>query len=116
MKRFIDAMACMAMAGLLASGAQAAPANSKPKAYLASCAKPAYPAEARAARQTGTVELAFLVGADGKLADSKVRTSSGHPALDQAAHQALRLCKFGAASAKGKPVQRWAHVAYVWTL
>ena len=117
MTSFTTSIAVMAVAVCMAFGAHAAPAGStKPKANLASCAKPAYPAAALAAKHTGTVKLAFLVGADGKLADSKVETSSGHPALDDAAHQAIRLCKFSAASANGKPVESWAHVAYVWKL
>lgn len=113
----IKAMAMMAAAVCLAGSAYGAQAGStKPKADLASCAKPVYPAEALAARHTGTVKLAFLVGADGKLTDSKVEKSSGHPALDDAALQAIKLCKFVAASAKGKPVESWAHVDYVWKL
>ncbi|NHZ97002.1 energy transducer TonB [Massilia sp. CCM 8734] len=117
MTSLINSLAVMAVAACMAGGAHAAPAgNTEARADLASCAKPVYPADARAARHAGTVKLAFLVGADGKLADSKVDTSSGHPALDDAAHQALKLCKFSAASAKGKPVESWAHVAYVWKL
>ncbi|NHZ35678.1 energy transducer TonB [Massilia sp. CCM 8692] len=107
-------MAILAVAACAAFSAPAA--ASHPKVDLASCAKPVYPADARAAQHDGTVKLAFLVGADGKLADSKVESSSGHPALDDAAHQALKLCKFRPASAKGKPVESWARVAYVWKL
>ncbi|NHZ42886.1 energy transducer TonB [Massilia aquatica] len=110
-------MAVLAVAACAAFSAHAAPAGaSHPKVDLASCAKPAYPADARAAKHDGTVKLAFLVGADGKLADSKVESSSGHAALDDAAHQALKLCTFRPASAKGKPVEGWARVAYVWKL
>lgn len=117
MKLLTTTMAALAIAACTSAGAHAAPGGStKPKADLASCAKPVYPAEARAAKHTGTVKLAFLVGADGKLADSKVETSSGHPALDDAAHQALKLCKFGPASARGKPVESWARVDYIWQL
>ena len=113
----IKTMAIMAAAVCLAGSAYGAQTGStKPKADLASCAKPVYPAEALAAKYTGTVKLAFLVSADGKLADSKVEKSSGHRALDDAALQAVKLCKFAAASAKGKPVESWAHVDYVWKL
>lgn len=117
MNPFINSMAVLAVAACAAFSAHAAPAGaSHPKADLASCAKPVYPASALAAKHDGTVKLAFLVGADGKLADSKVESSSGHPALDDAAHQAIKLCKFRPASAKGKPVESWAHIAYVWKL
>lgn len=117
MKRLINAMSALALAAGMAAGTHAAPAASgKSRVDLASCAKPVYPAEARAAKNSGTVKLAFLVGADGKLAESKVAASSGHPALDEAAHQALKRCKFRPASAKGKPVESWAHVDYVWAL
>jgi TonB family protein len=81
-----------------------------------SCAKPVYPAEALKTRREGVVTLAFLVGADGSMVESKVEKSSGHADLDEAAHAALALCKFKPASQDGLPVREWTQVQYVWTL
>ncbi|WP_157778629.1 energy transducer TonB [Massilia violaceinigra] len=114
---------CLALfalaAGCVAGAAHATPAKGE-KAHavadLTSCTKPVYPAEARAAKHAGTVKLAYLIGASGDVVDSKVKKSSGHVALDDAARNAIKLCKFTAASAKGKPVESWAGIDYVWKL
>ena len=81
-----------------------------------SCKRPDYPAESIKQEHTGTVSLGFLVGKNGKVKDSKVTTSSGHPLLDDAAQSALVKCRFKPATTKGKPVEAWTKVQYVWTL
>lgn len=82
-----------------------------------SCAKPQYPHEELAARHQGIVTMAFQVGTDGKVMDSKVHKSSGFPALDESARSALAVCRFKPAiAADGQPVTAWTHVQYVWTL
>ena len=79
-----------------------------------SCPKPHYPAEALARKAAGTVDLSFLVGTDGKVRDSKIRSSSGDASLDEAARVALTKCSFSPALANGKPVENWTSVKYVW--
>jgi D-alanyl-D-alanine endopeptidase (penicillin-binding protein 7) len=81
-----------------------------------SCKRPGYPAESIKQHHTGTVSLGFLVARNGTVKESKVTKSSGHVALDEAAHTALAKCKFKPATTKGKPVEAWAAVQYVWTL
>ena len=81
-----------------------------------SCARPHYPQADLDARHAGTVTLAFLVSAEGQVTDSRIRRSSGHPTLDEAAHAALSECRFRPARNHGRPVQRWTQVQYVWTL
>lgn len=80
------------------------------------CAKPDYPARAARNGETGTVALALLVGADGRVADSRIQKSSGSRELDRAAVSALSMCKFKPATNGGVPEQGWAQIAYVWTL
>lgn len=80
------------------------------------CAKPDYPVRAARNGETGTVTLALLVGADGKVQDSKVQSSSGSRDLDRAAVNALSLCKFQPAMNGGTAEAGWAKIAYVWTL
>jgi D-alanyl-D-alanine endopeptidase (penicillin-binding protein 7) len=81
-----------------------------------SCAKPNYPDADLKARHQGTVDLSFLIGADGKVKENKVAKSSGHPGLDEAARGALAKCSFKPALAEGKPAQAWTKVSYVWQL
>jgi protein TonB len=80
------------------------------------CATPDYPARAARDGQSGTVTLALLVGADGRVADSRVQSSSGSKELDRAAIAALSLCKFKPASNNGVAEQGWAQISYVWML
>jgi D-alanyl-D-alanine endopeptidase (penicillin-binding protein 7) len=85
-------------------------------ANFETCQRPHYPAESIKQQHTGTVTLGFLVGKDGTVKESKVTKSSGHVALDESAHTALTKCRFKPATSKGKPVEAWTAVQYVWTL
>lgn len=101
----------------------AAPPSSNPgqmgSAVLANadgCAKPDYPINAARNGDTGTVTLALLVGADGRVQDARVQKSSGHRELDRAALNALSLCQFKPAMNNGVAQAGWGQIAYVWTL
>lgn len=100
-----------------------APPTTKPgtmrSAVLANadgCALPDYPARAARNGETGTVTLALLVGADGRVQQSRIQSSSGSRELDRAAGNALSLCRFQPALTNGVPEPGWAQIAYVWTL
>jgi TonB family protein len=80
------------------------------------CAKPEWPKEALRKEQTGKVTLAFLIGADGQVKDSKLKASSGFPLLDEAAMNGVMRCKFKPALRGGEPVEAWMQMQYVWTL
>jgi bla regulator protein BlaR1 len=81
-----------------------------------SCAKPVYPDASIKANEEGTVTLGFLIGTDGKVVDSKVKKSSGHPALDKAAQVGIEKCSFKPETVNGKAVKSWMQMQYVWTL
>lgn len=81
-----------------------------------SCAKPNYPAAAARNGDSGTVVLALMVGANGRVSDARVTRSSGHRDLDRAAVSALSLCQFKPAMNDGVPEASWAQIAYVWSL
>lgn len=81
-----------------------------------SCAKPVWPEGAIAANRTGTVQLEFKVGKDGKVIDSSVNHSSGHPDLDEAARAGISKCQFKPATKAGKPIETKQKMQYVWTL
>ncbi|MFC0351440.1 energy transducer TonB [Undibacterium danionis] len=80
------------------------------------CEKPEYPASSIRNAEEGTVNLAMLIGLDGRVLESKVEKSSGSRALDKAAIQGLSLCKFKPGSIDGVPEKSWAKLQYVWTL
>jgi protein TonB len=80
------------------------------------CLVPEYPAAAKAAGQTGSVALRFLVDTDGSVVESQVESSSGFPALDDAARAALSLCQFTPGTADGRPERSWARLRYVWKI
>jgi D-alanyl-D-alanine endopeptidase (penicillin-binding protein 7) len=105
-------------AAVFAHAAPTKPANidTEAVANFQSCKRPVYPADSIKQHHTGTVTLAFLVAKNGTVKESKVKKSSGHVALDEAAHTALTKCTFKPATAKGKPVEAWTAVQYVWTL
>lgn len=80
------------------------------------CAKPEYPLSSLRNQEEGTVNLAMLIGVDGKVLEAKVEKSSGSRALDRAAIAGLSLCKFSAGSIDGVPGKSWAKLQYVWTI
>ncbi len=103
--------------------AQAAPASTDSGAMrtavladASGCGKPDYPTGAARNGESGTVTLALLVGTDGRVAGSRVQSSSGSRELDRAAVSALSMCKFKPATSGGVAEQAWAQIAYVWTL
>lgn len=80
------------------------------------CATPEYPAASRRAEETGTVTLRFYIDEEGHATRSEVVRSSGHKRLDEAARQALSLCKFKPGTLDGKVVPMTGDLQYVWKL
>jgi D-alanyl-D-alanine endopeptidase (penicillin-binding protein 7) len=111
-------LAAMSAAVFAHAAPAARPAQPDKEAVVdfSSCKRPEYPADSIKQHHTGTVTLGFLVAKNGTVRDTKVAKSSGHVALDESARTALEKCKFKPATTKGKPVEAWAKVQYVWTL
>ena len=80
------------------------------------CDKPDYPLTSLNNKEAGIVRMAFLVGTNGNITQSKITSSSGHTLLDQAALSALNKCKFKPATKGGKIISSWTKVDYVWKL
>jgi protein TonB len=80
------------------------------------CAKPEYPPASARAEETGTVTLRFYIDEQGRAVKSEVIRSSGHRRLDEAARQALSLCKFKPGTLDGKIVPMTGDLQYVWKL
>lgn len=93
----------------------AAPKPSMPVADFGSCAKPVYPIESLRYEQEGTVTLAFLIGTDGLVKESKIVKTSGFPLLDMAAQDGIARCKFKPSRLDGQPRDAWMKMQYVWT-
>lgn len=71
---------------------------------------PDYPRSSRRRREEGVALLRVAVGADGRASDVLLARSSGHPALDQAAAQAVRSWIFDPARIAGRAVASQALV------
>jgi protein TonB len=112
--KFAHTFLASALLSTLTSMAMAA--ETAPVMDSKSCDPPKYPKAALMNEETGTVGMGFLVGADGKVVDSKVEKSSGSKSLDKAAVTALALCKFKPGTKDGKADQLWAKVEFTWKL
>lgn len=84
--------------------------------FAEGCAVPEYPTSSLRNGEEGTVVLALMVSASGKVDSAKVTKSSGHRNLDRAAQNALSLCKFQPAMDNGQPQAGWAQISYNWKL
>jgi TonB family protein len=71
---------------------------------------PAYPAVARAARASGTVNVQVLIDEAGKVVSA--RAVSGHPLLQQAAVQAAYGARFSPTLLSGQPVKVSGVITY----
>ena len=79
--------------------------------------KPAYPSLSRRVGEEGVVVLEFTIEANGDVLEAKIKQSSGHPRLDEAAKRGLTtLCKFHPGTVDGKPERSTATIAYRWQL
>ncbi len=95
--------------------APAPPAKAEVKAATqlsASCDKPEYPPASQRMQEEGRVVLRLVISADGRVVDSKVDKSSGYNRLDEAARQALALCRFKPATSDGQPIQSSLLIPY----
>jgi protein TonB len=110
--RFLSIFASLILSGVTAAVAAAeVPASFDPK----NC-KVDYPKASLMNEEQGTTTMAFLVGADGAVNESKLEKSSGFKNLDKAALKGLSACKFKAGTKDGAPAQTWTKVDYAWKL
>jgi len=96
--------------GEIAVGAEMLRAN-----YLRN-PKPLYPAISRRLKEQGTVLLRVFVTTAGQPTEVIIKTSSGHPRLDNAAKLAVVGWKFVPATREDKPVEAWVIVPVKFSL
>ena len=102
-----------------AAAASSGQSNGLPQARIrasAQCVAPSYPRRSIMNNEQGVSQLELLIGADGRVRESRVAQSSGFFRLDQAALQALSACEFEPERVDGVARQAWARIRYVWRL
>lgn len=109
------ALACASI-NMRALAADEPVAKAEAVADFSSCAKPVWPEEALAAKHTGAITMALLIGGDGKVVQSRIVKSSGYRELDRAALLALAKCTYKPGLLDGKPTEAWLMFRYVWSL
>src|SRR5439155_25187189 len=72
--------------------------------------RPLYPAAARKDRAQGTTLLRVHILTDGRVGEVQVERSAGHPALDQAATDAVSQWHFEPARNATEPVAVWVMI------
>jgi len=80
------------------------------------CEKPDYPVRWVNEGDSGNVIVAFLVGPDGKVMDSKIVESSGSLRVDRASAKAGARCKFQPGEKNGLAAASWTKVRYSWQM
>lgn len=80
------------------------------------CKEPEYPAASERLGEAGTSSISLLIGADGKVQQSKIDESSGFPRLDEGAIKAFSRCKFFVGTTDGVPEASWFSIRYKWVV
>jgi protein TonB len=68
---------------------------------------PPYPSLSRRLREEGRVVLDVYILADGRVGETRLRRSSGHPRLDEAALDAVRRWRYVPARRGDEPIPFW---------
>jgi TonB family protein len=88
--------------------------NSVARLDAAACDKPHFPARWQEDGDGASVVVGYLVGADGKVVDSKIVRSSGFSHIDRASERAGARCTF--VPADGAQGDAWTTVKYSWVV
>jgi len=77
---------------------------------IISSSRPVYPRVARESGWEGTVIVRTLIDTNGVPNQVKIRKSSGHPTLDQAAQEAVKSWTFQPAKDGNIPITKWVDI------
>ncbi len=80
------------------------------------CREPAYPSASERLGEQGTSGISLLIGADGKVKQTRVDQSSGYRRLDDAAVRAFSACRFVVGTVDGVPAATWFSIRYQWVI
>ena len=78
------------------------------------CPKPVWPPAALARGAEGRVTIALRIDTSGRVIESRVDASSGHPDLDQAGREGLAKCRFHSLAATLSAPSGWRAMQLVW--
>jgi TonB family protein len=101
-------------ASLAKNAGQLAAPGTAASAGETGCVAPVYHADAQHFGDDASVDLMFLLDADGKVVDSAVAKSSTWPLLDKLARDAFASCSFPAAKHDGKAAPNLVKATYTW--
>jgi protein TonB len=79
-------------------------------------APPAYPSASRLRNEQGRVALMVEISPAGQVTDAAVQVSTGYPALDRAALEAVRTWRFEPALRDGQPVHSVISIPFLFQL
>lgn len=80
------------------------------------CREPSYPSASERLGEQGISGISLLIGADGRVKETRVDQSSGFRRLDDAALRAFGACKFIVGTVDGIPAPIWFSVRYQWII
>lgn len=86
----------------------------RPETRTDKCKKPQWPVRALDGGQEGGVQIAVMVGTDGKPVRTTVQHSTGFPMLDAATAAALMKCSFTPGTVDGESVSMLMTTSYYW--
>lgn len=117
MHSFRIALGVLAVPALLVAGCQQAlpPPVQTTRVMAVDTPAPAYPPEVACADVGGRVLLRVTVGTDGRTAELEMLESSGQPALDDSALEAVRTWRFEPATRGGQPAVSTINVPVTFT-
>jgi protein TonB len=75
-----------------------------------------YPSASRRLGEAGSVILLLYVNGQGRVAETKIESSSGFPRLDEAAGSCMKKVKFIPSTVGGQPVDSWQRIKWTWKL
>jgi len=89
----------------------------RPTAIPGSCQPPTYPILLRNARMEGRVLFQFVIGIDGRVEPTTIRTlRSTHQYFEEAARRALTTCRYRPARFNNQPVRVVVQTPFDFTL
>ncbi len=95
----------------------AEPVRVMPRIDASHSHEPEYPPTSRRLGEEGSLILQVLVGADGRVTDSKLMQTSGFDRLDQAALEGVKgNYRFVPGTVDGKPAPMWFTFRFTWKL
>lgn len=96
--------------------AQRVPPRIDLKGSPRACREPTYPSASERLGEQGTSAISLLIDINGKVAQTRIDSSSGFSRLDEAAIYAFSRCRFTVGTLDGQPEPSWFSIRYKWVI